>query len=323
MGRSVEVGRDFVGNNYFGDNPKIEQNFTQVSLPRAILAITAAVIVGAATVVFVVLSRTSGGSPNATLDAPSTTTRPSPNATPVVEVPQWSPLQVAYVTPLSLNEGDEHIVLPNPLGVAPAALYRPGGWDLSGLRERFNGVPAGLGITKFTVQNTTNQTIRIVDMNVVKDCGNPYTGTYIGGFSQGAPNPSLDLGINLDNPNPVVQAVDDPQTFTNFRTYFVGQVPLHGSDYFAANTVSIDAGDMQSFTIGAFTEHYSCTFKIRLVVAVIGHPTVYVDIAPPGDQSFRITAPIIKDGNGNTAWSGYDVAYLLQPDYSWSRVVRN
>ncbi len=283
----------------------------QKAVPKKIGGGKAALIIGSA-VVLVVAGATAAYGWSSSNNAPSSVWS-STNALPAAESSRWSPLQVAYVSPLLPEPGDLHFVVPQKLGNDPAEFGKS---NISELYQKFGGIPVGLGRTKFTLTNTTNQTIRIVDMSVTKDCGSPYHDTVFSGWSQGGSTANIMLGINLDSARPVVQAASE---ISDFDTIFTGQIPLQGSDYFIENTVNLDAGEMQSFTLGAFTERNSCTFKIRVFAAATGHPTVYADIGPSGQQSFKITAPIAKPGNNQTSSSGFDVAYYQNEDATWLR----
>ena len=281
-----------------------------LSMPHKVSAQTAGLLIGCAALIGVavivgafMVEPSHHDDPHGDIAARApltTTTTPvaSPNAAPVTEAPQWSPLQVAYVSSLSPEPGDEHFTLSAPATVDPATF---GTSNISDMRGKLDGIVVGMGITKFTVQNQSGQAVDIVDMSVVKNCGKPYSDTVFEGYSQGAPTSKLTLGVNLDDPEAVVQEVDPGIFGGGFDTYYVGQAPLHGADYFAQHTVPLNAGEEQSFTVGVFAEHHSCTFTIRLVVASVGHPTVYVDIAPPGRPSFVMTAPLSEYHNGGVA----------------------
>lgn len=237
----------------------------------------------------------------------STQTGPSvepaalPNLTGVPASKEWSPLAVVNVSPLTMIPGDVDFALEEPLQADPATFV---GKTPNELAEQFHGIAVDKGITTFTVRNTVNETIRIIRLSVQKNCGAPYTGTFFSGGKQGNAEANVKIGVNLDAATPIIQ-----------QMYDTSSVRLAGPDYFTENTVSLSPGDTQTFTLGAITKRYSCTFTLRLYTAT-SRGTVYNDISA-GNSPFTITASAYTGSKSDC--SNYKVSFEQHIDLTWSR----
>ncbi|MBF6299063.1 hypothetical protein IU459_16155 [Nocardia amamiensis] len=236
----------------------------------------------------------------------------SPAVVPIEAVAQsanWSPLAVSDVAPLSPPAGDLRFVLPERMDVDPVTF---GEDEVDELYARYRGVPVGSATTTFTLRNTVTETVTITRMSAEKKCGDPYEGTVFQGRTQGGPVPNIKIGVDLDKSAPIVQQMYFQPDSSNFR--------LAGPDYFKENTVTVDPGEMKTFTLGVTTERYGCSFELRVYVAT-SRGTVYTDVNQNG-QPFRISGSAAP-ADPDIWYSGYNVYYRQENDPlkpgTWSR----
>lgn len=90
-----------------------------------------------------------------------------------------------------------------------------------------------------------------------------------------------------------------------------GTPRLTGPGYFQEHTITLDPGDMQTFTFGAFTEQQECAFRIRLFVATSAG-VVYQDISAPGGKPFRVSGQA-RPVDVYHPWSGYRAVLMWHP----------
>jgi hypothetical protein len=173
------------------------------------------------------------------------------------------------------------------------------------------GTAVDFGTTTFTVRGNAKESVRIVDLRVLKDCAAPLDGTFFRGYSQGSGD-TLRIGFDLDAPDPVARQLG----FSSSKGLFVTE-----DHYFDIKTVTLAPGEQETFTVGALTKLHSCTFSLRMFVATASG-TFYQDIDQNG-QPFRVTAKAAP-ANRNAPLSGYRSAYAyLLPDRvhgSWQEV---
>jgi hypothetical protein len=215
------------------------------------------------------------------------------------------------------NAAEGHFVLPEPLAMSAAELatfnrtVQLHSSENSSWFAAHNATAVDFGVTRFTLQGNSDESVRIADLRVVKDCAAPLDGTFFQGYSQGSGD-TLKIGFDLDAPDPGAQALGYSSGKGLFPT---------GDRYFDVKTVTLAPGEQETFLIGAFTKRSSCTFRIRVIVATRSG-TFYQDIDQNG-RPFRVTAqvPPVRAG---TPLSGYRAAYAyLVPDNvngSWQRV---
>lgn len=271
-----------------------------VSKPWTIVILAGAAIIGVVVIVLVSI----WPRPEARVSAqagPSVEPIALPNLTGVPASKEWSPLAVVNVSPLTMIPGDVDFALEEPLQADPATFV---GKTPNELAEQFHGIAVDKGITTFTVRNTVNEAIRIIRLSVQKNCGAPYTGTFFSGGKQGNAEANVKIGVNLDAATPIIQ-----------QMYDTSSVRLAGPDYFTENTVSLSPGDTQTFTLGAITKRYSCTFTLRLYTAT-SRGTVYNDISA-GNSPFVITASAYTGSKSDC--SNYKVSFEQHLDLTWSR----
>jgi hypothetical protein len=148
--------------------------------------------------------------------------------------------------------------------------------------------------TQLVVQNNQVQQIRVLDMNVVKSCQAPLTGTLVYSPDAGS-DPSIQLGFDLDS------------TDTEAETGQTGiGAIVQKPDYFARHTVSIQPGAQQVFDIVAVTSKHSCSFRFGLTL-LVGSKKTY-QLIGDGSQPFRISAILGTKYNG-TSFSAYNSIY--------------
>ncbi|WP_040694393.1 hypothetical protein [Nocardia vinacea] len=284
-----------------GHNGQIHWHQT---LPKktVVAALGTVVTLAVATIAIAVVTAT-GRSTTGTSAAPLV---PSPTLSPIAAIAasdKWSPLHLDQVTQLHPIPGDKHFVLADKDKKDPAAFQKA---DVSDLYQNYHGIPVGIGITTFTLRNIINEPVSITRMAVQKQCSTPINGTVFQGWSQGNTELNAQIGVNLDVADPVVQ-----EMFNDGEDKY----RLAGPGYFDKQTVKLGPGDTETFTIGAFTQHYSCTFQLRVYVTT-SRGTVYTDVAPAGEP-FHVTAAAPETRSGYR-YSGYEVLYSQNADWTWS-----
>lgn len=148
--------------------------------------------------------------------------------------------------------------------------------------------------TQLVVQNNQAQEIRILDMNIVKSCQAPLTGTLIYSPDAGA-DPSTQLGFDLDS------------TDTEAETGVTGiEAIVRKPDYFVGHTISIQPRAQQVFDIVTVTSKHSCSFRFRLTL-LVGSKKTY-QIIGDGSQPFRISATV-GAMNSRTPFAAYTAVY--------------
>lgn len=231
-----------------------------------------------------------------------------------VPVPASSPLvAVENVTGMNSLDGDLRFVTPTPTTMSPAQLTSFNSdvilksANFSPWYAGHGAVPVDVGVATVTFRDSTSETVRITNIEAVKDCKAPYTGTIFTGYKQGGPSGTVKIGMNLDDPQPVAREL---------AVTSEGLTPF-GPGYFLTNTLDVAPGDLTTITLGAFTKHYGCSFKLRLTI-VTSHGSYYQDIDDAG-RPFLVTAeaPAAKAGYPD---SGYQTAYAQGPSTQWSAV---
>ncbi|MFI7664591.1 helix-turn-helix domain-containing protein [Nocardia sp. NPDC049526] len=215
------------------------------------------------------------------------------------------PLAIVDVTPLQSVSTDS-FVLPGMLDMNAGVLAEfnrdvvPNSSKYSQWWIDHDATPLERGIGTLTVRNNLDESVRIVRMAAVKDCGKPLSGTYFRPPAQGGGQPNVKLGVNLETSNLVFQEMYETVD---------GFYPA-GPGYFEKNTISLDPKEVQSFTVGAFVKSYSCSFRIRVYLVDSG-PAVYQDIDFHG-QPFRVTGRAVPVQD-SASLSGYQAAYTPAP----------
>jgi hypothetical protein len=154
------------------------------------------------------------------------------------------------------------------------------------------GVDLSVSEIKLVVEGNSASLVRIINMQVVKQCQPPLSGTLF--YSPGAAqDTSIKLGFNLD------------ELVSVARTY---RDSVFGSSYFDNKTVSLKRGEQEVFQIRAETKRYYCQFELRLTIVVDGK-TVNETVDDHG-QPFRVTASLVANPGVKDPYSAYKAAYL-------------
>ena len=130
--------------------------------------------------------------------------------------------------------------------------------------------------TQIVVQNVHKHPIQILNMNVIKNCRAPLTGTVFYAPGQVAVE-VIQMGFNLDTADTAAKLVNRIPT-----------VSPSAPDYFSKYTVIIQPGATQTFNIRAVTAKYACTFRYDATI-LDGTRKVHQQIGD-GKQPFRISA---------------------------------
>lgn len=283
-----------------------------------VLASVAALVIAVTAVGYVLVQDSRNRAPGRSGQDPAgAPVLPSANAAAVPAPADAPPVLVSGITPMRTNEATRDFALPRPLRMSVAQLatfnktVQLHSSEYSPWLAEHDGTAVDFGTTRFTVRGNARETVRIADMQVVKDCDAPLDGAYFRGYSQGSGDP-LRIGFDLDAIDPVARQL----AFTSGKGLFATD-----DHYFDIKTVTLAPGEQETFVVGAFTKMHSCTFRIRIFVAT-GAGTFYQDIDQNG-RPFRVTAKA-PPANGGAPLSGYRSAYVyLVPDNvhgSWQRV---
>jgi hypothetical protein len=137
-----------------------------------------------------------------------------------------------------------------------------------------HGAYEGSTDTQLVVQNNREHPIRIIGMDVVKECQPIVTGTLFYSSTAGV-DPAVRMGFDLDLPDP--EAMLWPQGWPSGN-----QQP-----YFANDTISIMPGAQQVFNIVAETSKFSCAFRFR--VTILDGTRKVNQLIGDGSLPFRVT----------------------------------
>ena len=146
--------------------------------------------------------------------------------------------------------------------------------------------------TQLVVQNNRPYTVRVIDINVLKQCTSPLHGTLFYAPDAGADS-DVQIGFNLDSYDTDAETADGPGA-NQWRP-----------GYFANYTVSIQPGAQQVFSLRTFVTKYSCSFRYR-VTLLNGTQKTYQTIGD-GDQPFRVSA--LTSSGSNRGFAAYQIMY--------------
>lgn len=238
--------------------------------------------------------------------SPRRTTSPSPSPS------SGPPLTVVSEDPINLDDAGvwvfpgKVLLTPSELKTLNASLggmVGPSSMNLLFSLGAYQAYPD----TQLVVQNNRAQEIRVLNINVVKSCQAPLTGTLIYSPNAGG-DPSIQLGFDLDSADTEAETGEDGSA----------QKP----DYFAGHTVSIQPGAQQVFSIITATSKQSCSFRF-LFSLLVGSQKAY-QLIGDGSQPFRISALIETKYNG-PVFSAYKMMYaggVASPPNDHDRFVR-
>ena len=227
----------------------------------------------------------SGPSSNGPSPAPS-----GPPLTVVSEDPLNIAQMVVWVFPTEYLPNQAQLNYVSSLIEAPGLGSRPAfnQWFYS--RGAFE---AGGTSTQLVIQNNRSYPIRIIDINVMKDCRVPLTGTLFFGAG-GAIDATVGLGFNLDSSDTEAELA---------RGTGVDQWKPH---YFTQYTISIQPGAQQVFDLWTVTAKYACSYEFQATI-LDGNHKVNQTIED-GNYPFRATA--LKINLQPPDLSSYKAAYI-------------
>jgi hypothetical protein len=200
---------------------------------------------------------------------------PTPSGPPLTilsEDPLNIGQMVVWVFPTEFLPNQAQLSYVNSLIEAPGLGSRPAfdEWFYShGAYE-----PGGTS-TQLVVQNNRPYPIRIIDMNVVKNCRAPLSGTLFFGAG-GAVDTTVGLGFNLDSSDTEAELAQGTG------------VNQWQPDYFTKYTISIQPGAQQVFDLWASTNKYACSYVYQATI-LDGSRKVNQNIED-GNEPFRATA---------------------------------
>ncbi|MFD5177858.1 hypothetical protein ACFWM1_18760 [Nocardia sp. NPDC058379] len=169
---------------------------------------------------------------------------------------------------------------------------------------QYRGIPQDFANLTMTVSTNLDRPVTITGMRALKECAEPFNGSYFEEYTQGSSSPNVEMGINLDDPDAQARQLD-------------AQGKPTGPAFFQKANVQLKPGDSTTLSIAAFTAKYGCSFKIEITVdAPTGSATQVID---NNGEPFKVTAkaPPTKD---SFPLSGYRAAYVQQVGYVWQRV---
>jgi hypothetical protein len=220
-------------------------------------------------------------------------------------------VQVEDVTVLTTDTAAASFVLPSKLTMNPSDLANfsasifPNTKTFEPWYTSHQGSAIGFGFTTLTLRGNEKDQIRITGMNVIKSCRAPLNGTYFAGYSQGTAD-NIGIAFDLDAANPMSQDMAMAAT---------GITPL-GTDFFAAHTVTLNHGETETLSVGAYTKKYACTFTLRMIVATSSGS--FIENIDDNGKPFVVTAQI-NPINPDAKYSGYQAAYVDGPS-GWAQV---
>jgi hypothetical protein len=147
--------------------------------------------------------------------------------------------------------------------------------------------------TQLVLENNRNYVIRVININVIKTCSAPLSGTLFYAPDAGS-DADIRLGFDLDS------------TDTEAEGATGWYVPHWKPDYFANYSVSIQPRDQQVFNLRTVVTKYSCTFEYQFTI-LDGTKKVHQNIGDDG-QSFHVSALLSRSDNDIT-FSSYRVVY--------------
>jgi hypothetical protein len=130
------------------------------------------------------------------------------------------------------------------------------------------GVDPSTSNVQLVLEGNAAQAVRITNMVLVKQCTAPLSGTLFASPSAGNEH-SILINFDLDSPQPVAQTPG-------------------GHDFFTANTISLQPGEVQVIQITASTKLFYCQYSIHLTALTGDHATE--ETITDNGQPFRVTA---------------------------------
>ncbi len=165
--------------------------------------------------------------------------------------------------------------------------------------NKLGGAQVGASTVQAVLQGNNAQTVQISNIEVVKECRSPLTGTLVespgGGESQ-----DIGIGFNLDDPSPAAQSYDASLAVQGLK-------PLHGS-YFSGHAITLKSNEEVTLSIYAITALSDCDIRFRLTIDAPNGTTTN-EILDFYGSPFRVTAPITRVDKITFAHTAYKVVY--------------
>lgn len=226
-----------------------------------------------------------------------------PKSLPPRNLPKSSPLRILSEDPINLIElgvwtfPERMILSSNRLAKLNSSFVdsrSPAG--IADYLSPLGGYAQSIDM-QIVVQNVRSHSIQILNMNVIKNCRAPLTGTVF--FAPGqAEVEDIQMGFNLDSVDTGAKVVNGVPT-----------VSPSDPNYFSKYTVVIGPGKRQVFNIRTVTNKWACSFLYSATI-LDGTRKVYQEIGD-GERPFRISS--LATGTQQQPFSGYAVAYVGGP----------
>ncbi|MFF2101159.1 hypothetical protein [Streptomyces sp. NPDC058202] len=196
---------------------------------------------------------------------------------------------IASVTPMAISGGGT-VVFAKPVHPSERQIEA----DTNSLTGP--GIVPDETAVQVMVRNPAHTTAYVTDVEVVKTCAEPLSGTVLFDPPQGNGGESdVGIGFDLDSPHPVPRA-------------FSGDAVKLGGGYFLDHTVAILPGEPQTFLLYTRTHRHYCRFHFDMTVHVDDR-TFHLTVDRKG-HPFEITAGLIDDTTNKPTLSAYQVAYV-------------
>ncbi|MFD7847957.1 hypothetical protein ACFV4K_34145 [Nocardia sp. NPDC059764] len=170
--------------------------------------------------------------------------------------------------------------------------------------QQHDTIPLTYNTVIMTVSTNLDQPVTITGLRALKECTDPFGGTFFSEYSQGGSTPNVKLGIDLDSPDPQARYTDEHMAPT-------------GPPFFTKENIQLKPGDSTTLSLEAVTKKYGCSFKLELTVDTpTGQVTQIVDHS---GKPFKVTAKA-EPKKPSFPLSGYQAAYVQQIGYVWQTV---
>jgi len=149
----------------------------------------------------------------------------------------------------------------------------------------FNGAIIGDAAVQVVLRGNSSSSAVITNISVVKSCSSPLDGTLLESPAA-AEDTSIYMGFNLDDALPIAQKYQNGQ--------------LYGS-YFAAHTITLTRGQVQTLVIHVETAQHFCQFTFEMQVDTANGRTT--EMIKDGLKPFAVTG-IAKLGTYRALYAG-------------------
>ncbi|GAB3174036.1 hypothetical protein GCM10027059_45710 [Myceligenerans halotolerans] len=271
----------------------------RVSIPKVVVGIVTVLVLGVATSVLVKMSIESFSA-----DGDRGEIMPADSDSP--------PVLIEHVTPLSNDDASGSFVLPERLDMSREELQEFSK-NIASVTKEFekwyaeqDAAAIDRAATSVSLRGNADETVRIADIEVIKECREPYNGTYFASGAQGTGR-TVGVGFNLDLPKPIPHEMVQSEAR--------GAYPLD-NNFFSDRTIELAPDETLTLSLNVWTEAHACSFTFRLIVTT-SSGSYWQEIDNQGEP-FSITATARADVE-EFSLSGYKAAYVS--DYGqWSKI---